>query len=408
MRSTTPHLDPELTLRRIAHRHHLPPSPVAGNLVALVERLVALHATDPATAHLSVHLRCRHASLAETAQAMTTALETDRTLTRWLCMRRTLHILPTAQIPTVLAIYRERLSRKARTDHRRFLVAAGLASEQEADRVLEQIRDDVTAALTEGPETTTELARKVPALGASFLHKPDKPYGARVVLGGRLLGGMGIDGSMVRAHTQGGWRSGKYSWAALARWLPDLAPAPPPETARRALVRRYLGTFGPASFEDIVWWTGLPKGMVRKTLEELGQTVVEVEVGQWLSSQLMLHADLEVLRTPLPEPAPGVALLPGLDPTIMGYKQRARFLDPSWTDQLFDRSGNAGPTVWWRGRVIGGWSQRHDGTVVWRLLAPCAEAEPFVRTAAEALERALGDERVMPRFPAPLTKALRA
>ncbi len=35
---------------------------------------------------------------------------------------------------------------------------------------------------------------------------------------------------------------------------------------------------------------------------------------------------------------------------------------------LFDVNGNAGPTVWWDGRVVGGWSQRRDGEIVYRLL----------------------------------------
>ena len=35
---------------------------------------------------------------------------------------------------------------------------------------------------------------------------------------------------------------------------------------------------------------------------------------------------------------------------------------------LFDSNGNAGPTVWWEGRVVGGWSQRGDGEIVCRLL----------------------------------------
>ncbi len=400
-------LDPEQTLRRIAERHHLPPTPAASDPVALVSRLVALHATDPATVHLSAHIRCGHASLDETARVMTCALETDRSLVRWLCMRRTLHVLPTATIPTVLSIYRERLARKARIDQARFLVSAGLAREPDAESVLEQTREAVVAALTDGPATATELASTVPALGASFLYKPDKPYGARVVIGGHLMGGLGIEGATVRAHQQGSWRSGKYNWATVTSWLPDLAPISPPEVARQDLVHHYLAAFGPASFEDIVWWTGLPKGMVRKALEQLGHAVREVYVGSWPSPQLVLDADLDTIRSPMAETPPGVALLPGLDPTIMGYKQRERFLEPSWTSQLFDRNGNAGPTVWWHGRVIGGWTQRHDGSIAWRLLAPCPEAEVFVREAAEALERALGDERVMPRFPAPLTKALR-
>ena len=72
---------------------------------------------------------------------------------------------------------------------------------------------------------------------------------------------------------------------------------------------------------------------------------------------------------PVAGPAePWAALLPGLDPTAMGWQERDWYLAPDLRSALFDRSGNVGPTVWWDGRVVGGWAQRASGEVVWRLL----------------------------------------
>ena len=68
------------------------------------------------------------------------------------------------------------------------------------------------------------------------------------------------------------------------------------------------------------------------------------------------------LRSP-----PVAALLPGLDPTPMGWQARDWFLGPHRA-ALFDRTGNIGPTVWWEGRVVGGWAQRASGEIVLRLL----------------------------------------
>jgi hypothetical protein len=48
---------------------------------------------------------------------------------------------------------------------------------------------------------------------------------------------------------------------------------------------------------------------------------------------------------------------------------------------LFGRTGNIGPTVWWEGRVVGGW-------------------------AAERLEAWPGQARVTPRFRTPLEREL--
>ncbi|MDQ4125852.1 MAG: winged helix DNA-binding domain-containing protein, partial [Actinomycetota bacterium] len=74
---------------------------------------------------------------------------------------------------------------------------------------------------------------------------------------------------------------------------------------------------------------------------------------------------------------------------------------------LFDRNGNAGPTVWWDGRVVGGWAQHPGGEVVVRLLEDTGvEAAAAVAEEAARLEEWLGDVRVTPRFRTPLEKEL--
>ena len=41
---------------------------------------------------------------------------------------------------------------------------------------------------------------------------------------------------------------------------------------------------------------------------------------------------------------------------------RGRYLE-SHKAHLFDTSGNAGPTAWWDGRIVGGWRQSDTGEV---------------------------------------------
>jgi hypothetical protein len=105
-------------------------------------------------------------------------------------------------------------------------------------------------------------------------------------------------------------------------------------------------------------------------------------------------------------PRPWVALLPSLDPTTMGWQQREWYLGDHGK-ALFDRSGNAGPTVWIDGRVVGGWAQRRSGEVVHQLLEDVGrEAASAVDTAAAELEAWFGDVRVTPRFPTPVQREL--
>ena len=47
----------------------------------------------------------------------------------------------------------------------------------------------------------------------------------------------------------------------------------------------------------------------------------------------------------------------------MGWKERSWYLGPHAPD-VFDNVGNVGPTIWLGGRIVGGWAQTADGTVV--------------------------------------------
>jgi hypothetical protein len=77
--------------------------------------------------------------------------------------------------------------------------------------------------------------------------------------------------------------------------------------------------------------------------------------------------------------------------------------------RLFDRSGNPGPAVMADGRVVGGWAQRKDGEVVYRLFEDIgAEAASAVAAEAARLTAWLRPVRVTPRFRTPLERELTA
>ena len=96
---------------------------------------------------------------------------------------------------------------------------------------------------------------------------------------------------------------------------------------------------------------------------------------------------------------PSAALLPPLDPTTMGWFERAWYLGAHKT-QLFDTTGNAGPTVWWDGRIVGGWRQDDAGEVVLQLLEDVgSEGRGALEHEAARLTEWLGGVRVLPAVP---------
>jgi hypothetical protein len=142
------------------------------------------------------------------------------------------------------------------------------------------------------------------------------------------------------------------------------------------------------------WWTGWPVSQVRATLAGIGAVDVEVETGP----AYLLPDDLR----PVAPPPQWVALLPGLDPTTMGWKEREWYLGPH-APKLFDRNGNAGQTVWVDGRIVGGWGQRASGEIVWDLLEDVdPETVDEIGRQAEELRLWMGDRVVIPRFRTPM------
>jgi hypothetical protein len=96
--------------------------------------------------------------------------------------------------------------------------------------------------------------------------------------------------------------------------------------------------------------------VVRRALGDLGAVSVVLDDG---GTGWVLPGDEE----PGPPVSPWAALLPVLDPTTMGWKQRDFYLDPADAPHLFDAVGNAGTTAWWNGRVVGAWVQAADASV---------------------------------------------
>jgi Winged helix DNA-binding domain len=186
------------------------------------------------------------------------------------------------------------------------------------------------------------------------------------------------------------------TWSRTSRWLGEEPVVPPEQEARAELVRRWLYAFGPATITDLKWWLGSTLAAVRTAVTAVGA----VEVDLHGRPGVALPGDLD----PVEAVEPYAALLPGLDPTTMGWYERDWYLGPYRTE-VFDANGNAGPTAWWDGRIVGGWTQTASGEVVVQLLEdPGAEGKTALEQEAARLGEWLGGIRVTPRFASPLSR----
>jgi hypothetical protein len=289
------------------------------------------------------------------------------------------------------------------------IVQAGLCQAGDAEATLQRLHRRVLDVLAgQEPSTVQELSQAVPELQARVHYSVGKSYAGEFSLGSRLVPGMCTLGLLIRARPQGTWRSNLYKYATLSDWLPEIdLESTTPQEAQAWLVRRYLAAFGPATFDDVQWWTGLSRREVQASLEALKPAVREVTVEGWGDGYLMLDDDVQQLRDFAPPDAPYASILPGLDPYIMGYHDRRRFLAPEHCTKVFDRAGNAMPTVWANGRVVGAWGQRQDGSVIYGLFEPVGEEErALLEARCRQLEGFLGGEFLPSRTHTPFTRAM--
>jgi hypothetical protein len=351
-----------------------------------------LHATDAVTVFLSVVART-DASVADVERA----LYEDRSLVRMLAMRRTLFVVPRELVPVVFAAATRAVAARERTRLLGFLRDSGIArpgpwlarAEQAA---LEAVRERGEASTREITAAVPLLARKV-TLGAGTKWAGEQSAAARV------LPQLAMQGKLVRSRPAGTWTNPQFRWAATEAWLGAPIEDRDVAEAQAELAAVWLRAFGPATEADLRWWAGWTAREARAALGAVPHEQVELDGG---GVGYALAGDDE----PAPSRKGVAALLPTLDPTTMGWKERGWYLG-GHAETLFDRNGNAGPTIWWEGRVVGGWSQRRDGEIALGLLEDVGrEARDAIDAEAERLRGWLGDVRFSPGFLPPFQRSL--
>ena len=390
---------------RLLARHQL--SVPASSIAGAVDSMVALHATDPVTVYLSARARVP----AATVEAVDEALYASRAIVRMLGMRRTMFVVPAPLFPVVQRACTDDVARRLRRQLERDLANGGVG-DGDAAGWLRNLGDAALRALAaRGSATGAQLSADEPRLRTQLVYVPDKSYGGAANITSRVLGMLAAEGHMIRGHRRGGWSSGQFEWFPAASWL--AAPGPAADgagdpadadldaaSARAELARRWLLAFGPAPVSDLQWWAGWTGAQTKAALAAL--PVCEADLDG--RPGVMLADDEPPEESAAPTPA--AALLPALDPTPMGWQARDWYLGPHGP-ALFDRTGNIGPTVWWEGRIVGGWAQRATGEVACRLLEDIgSDGAAAVSAEAARLEEWLGPARVTPRFRTPLERSL--
>jgi hypothetical protein len=379
---------------RIARRHGLDSDHRYDAIVAATTAMTALHATEAATPHLALHARVREL----TVDDVETALYEERSLVKPMAMRRTLFVVTRDLLPAVAGCAGRRV---AEAERRRLTKEAGeLERQLGADWIAAATRQ-IVDRLTGAELSARELRDALPHLGGTFTAAPGTKWSAEVWTMSRLLTILAAAGEVVRGRNAGHWRISRPVWTSMASWLGEEMTPIDSEAACAELVEHWLWTFGPATETDLVWWLGSTKTAVRKALSDVEAVQVMLEDG---SPGWVLPADTADLGAPA-QVEPWVTLLPTLDPTTMGWRERAFYLDPAHTPYLFDSAGNAGTTVWVNGRIVGCWVQDEQERVRLILMEEVSrDARRLLDAEVERLDEFLRGGHITNVFASPQMK----
>lgn len=309
----------------VLRKQHLTDDSKSNKIAQVVKDLIGLHATGPTTPYLSLLARTRNFQ----KEFLEEELYIKRTLGKIRCMRKTVHILPKEMIPVAFSATRKSVE-LASEKYSQYLGVTREEYERTARQILRVLKGKVmdTSEIKQSLKTECNISP--------------------------IVNLMCDQGLLIRGKPAKSWKSNIHSYHLFEDYFPSLdLNAIDEATAKELLVRNYISSFGPVTENDVVWWPGFLKGEVKQILKNLEDQITQLEVSGLDKSFLMFNSDICSLDAS--RNGDTVNLLPSLDPYLMGYKDRERYLDSEYCDNVFDRSGNATSTILLNGKVIGIW-----------------------------------------------------
>ena len=203
-------------------------------------------------------------------------------------MRRTLFVFPRDLLSAAWGSASARVADTERKRVAKDVVLAGLAAD--GDVWLDEARAAVLEELASDPTGVTAWSC---ATGCGSLGQDGVPAGASWA--GRVLTHLGATAHVVRGANTQHWRLSRPRWTRMEDWLADVPDPLSTEEGYAELVRRWLGTFGPGTEADLVWWLGATKGAVRRALTDVEAVEVSFDGG---GTGWVLPDDLDTGPTP--------------------------------------------------------------------------------------------------------------
>lgn len=305
-------------------KQHLTEETSSSDVTTIVKDICGLHATSPTTPYISLHARKRNFNQKE----LDCELYEKKALGKIRCVRKTVYILPREFIPAVFTATRNMVEITSRR-YAQYLGVTQHEYETSVKKIMETLR---------GRALTVRGIKKELNMSINL---------------SSVVNLMCDQGLLIRGKPERGWRSNNHTYRILKEQFQDINLNVEEEYARRILIEYYLSSFAPVTENDIMWWTGLPRSDVIQAIESLLTFKLNfTDLDELYLAPISERKQLNHLKYP---DTSIVNFLPYLDSYLMGYKDRQRYLDPDYTDKIFDQSGNVTSTILLDGKIVGVW-----------------------------------------------------
>lgn len=316
---------------------------------AVVHWLGALQAQDYLGALWAVGLRTASTTEAKIEQALA-----DRAIVRTWPMRGTIHFVAPADVRWMQELLTPRVV-------------------QRSQGRLKQLGLDATIIKASANLLANALA------GGKQLTRPEL-YQILEAAGIATSNQRGLHILSQLAHQQllcfGARQAKQPTFTLLDEWVPD-APSLPLDQALPTLALRYFSGHGPATIQDLIWWSGLTSSAAKTAIAACGSQLAHEQIGD---QHYYWGQD-----APVPSLAHNHALLlPPFDELLVGYRDRSAILDPQYSTLVVPGSnGMFNPIMVLDQRVVGTWKRTLSQQTVTLSMSPfaplsAAQAQQFM------------------------------
>ncbi|MGZ3767325.1 MAG: winged helix DNA-binding domain-containing protein [Mucilaginibacter sp.] len=336
-----------ITDQRLQNQHLA--SPVFTDPADIVRYMGAIQAQDYAGAKWAVSMRLLGADDLKVEKAFT-----NGDIIRTHVMRPTWHFVSPHDVRWMLQLTAARVQAIAGTQHRQFQLDQSVFSKCEKTliRVMQGgkqlLRNDIADALQQDGIATNEQR---------FIH---------IMMQMELIG----------LVCSGGRRGKQFTYALLDERVPP-AKAMDRKDALATLTERYFTAHGPATIQDLVWWSGLTVNDAKAGLDMIRHKLKSETMdgnAYWFTER----ADTSNGKTPV------AFLLPNYDEYIVSYKDRSASIREKDIDKADPRGTIFNNTMLINGRIAGTWKRNFRKDTVELQINPFSPLSQVNNTAIRA------------------------